>query len=224
MIDLAKFVVFKPVPGGYVYRQPTHWLFGSPVHHLVADEQKAALLALYSASTRPVFRTMGICLGAVTAALGTALFLWAYHFGYAVPGSLSLIVMIAMMASIYPASVAGRGVLVQRLRPILATLPPTNERITASEERQAIIEAAGARQPATLSPARRRIARIGILISMSGTLGAMISRAVDVSGADHLNLVSLCAANANLSGAIGIALMFSMGFLFFLFGRHSPGA
>jgi hypothetical protein len=224
MIDLARFVVFKPVPGGYVYRPPTPWLFGSRAHHLVTDEQKAALLALYSASTRPVVRTIRISSAALTAVLGTALSLWARHSGYDVPGLFSLIVMVAMIASIYLASAAGRGVLVQRLRPILATLPPTNERITASEERQAMIEAAAARQPATLSPVRRRIARIGILISMFATLGAMISRANDVYGADHLNFVTLYLANANLSGAISTTLIFSMGFLFFVFGRNSPRA
>ena len=224
MIDLARFVVFKPVPGGYVYRPPTPWLFGSRAHHLVTDKQKAALLALYSASTRPVVRTIRISSAALTAVLGTALSLWARHSGYDVPGLFSLIVMVAMIASIYLASAAGRGVLVQRLRPILATLPPTNERITASEERQAMIEAAAARQPATLSPVRRRIARIGILISMFATLGAMISRANDVYGADHLNFVTLYLANANLSGAISTTLIFSMGFLFFVFGRNSPRA
>ena len=87
-----------------------------------------------------------------------------------------------------------------------------------------MIEAAAARQPATLSPVRRRIARIGILISMFATLGAMISRANDVYGADHLNFVTLYLANANLSGAISTTLIFSMEFLFFVFGRNSPRA
>lgn len=222
MIDLAKFVVFKPVPGGYVYRQPTLLPFGSRAHYLLTDAQRAALLALHSASTRLVLWTIGISFVALTAALGTALSLWAHQSGYDDPGLPALVVMIAMTASIYLASIAGRGMLLQRLRATLATLPPTNERITASDERQAMIETSAGRLAVTISPARRRIGKIASLIAVVAMLVAMISRAVDVYGADHLNLVTLYLANANLSGAISTAVIFSMGFL--LFGRNSPRA
>jgi hypothetical protein len=43
MSNLSKYVIFKPVPGGYVYRVPNAWVFGSGVHLLVDDGQKAAI-------------------------------------------------------------------------------------------------------------------------------------------------------------------------------------
>ena len=44
MSNLSKYVIFKPVPGGYVYRVPNAWVFGSGVHLLVDDGQKAAII------------------------------------------------------------------------------------------------------------------------------------------------------------------------------------
>jgi hypothetical protein len=223
MTDLAKFVVFKPVPGGYVYAPPTAWLFGSRKFFLVTEDQKAALLALYTASSQLVLWTIGISWIALTALLGTALSLWAQRFGYDVLGLLGLIVMIATVVSIYPAFVAGRYVLLQRLGPILTTLPPTKQRITALEERQAL-KAAGAGQAAALSPARRRIVRIASLVAMVATFVVMISRAIDSYGADHLNFVTLYLANANPAGVLSTVVIVSMGSLLVIFARNSPQA
>jgi hypothetical protein len=44
MSNLSKYVTFKPVPGVYVYRIPNAWIFGSGVHLLVDDGQKAAII------------------------------------------------------------------------------------------------------------------------------------------------------------------------------------
>ena len=77
MTDLGKFVVFKPVSGGYAYRAPNAWLFGSREHFLVTEGQKAAILAILSSSTRPILWITGIAWIALSALLGTALSLWA---------------------------------------------------------------------------------------------------------------------------------------------------
>jgi hypothetical protein len=223
MIDLANFVVFKPVTGGYVYARPTPWLFGVRNAYLVTEEQKSALLGLYSASTRPVLWTLGLSLIALTIILGTALSLWANRSGYEVIGLLGLILMIAAIGSLYPAFLAGRHVLLRQLHPILITLPPTKERITAREERQAL-QAANARSLATMSPTRLRIVRIASLVTLAATVGGMISRAVDVYGADGLSFVTLYRANANLNGAIAMAVIVLMGSFLVVFGRDSRRA
>ena len=44
MSNLSKYIIFKPVPGGYVYRIPNAWVFGSGVHLLVDERQKAAII------------------------------------------------------------------------------------------------------------------------------------------------------------------------------------
>jgi hypothetical protein len=44
MSNLSKYIIFKPVPDGYVYRIPNAWVFGSGVHLLVDERQKAAII------------------------------------------------------------------------------------------------------------------------------------------------------------------------------------
>jgi hypothetical protein len=214
--DFGKFVVFKPVSGGYVYGAPNAWLFGSREYFLVTEGQKAAILAAVTSSTRPVLWITGISWIALSALLGTALSLWAYRSGYYAAGLNGVSAMIAMILSIYPAFVISRQLLLRRLRPILATLPPTNERITSLEERQAIQAIA-----VPISPTRRRIVKIASVVAMAGTLGVMIARAIDMYEPNQSKLLTLYLANANLYGLLNIVTIVAVGFLFVTVGRNS---
>ena len=131
MTDVGKFVIFKPVPGGYVYRAPNSWLFGPRDHYLVNEAQKAEILAMFRSWSRPVF-WIGLSL-----LLGVVSFLWAAS----LRGLSSILIMIVLTFSIFTAVLISRRLLLRRLRPILGTLPPTNERITNLESRQAIAKA-----------------------------------------------------------------------------------
>jgi hypothetical protein len=224
MTDLGKFIVFKPVAGGYVYRAPAAWPFGSRDHFLVTEGQKAALLTIYTASTRPVLWIMGISWIALSAVLGTALAFWAYRSGYYVPGLNGLSVIIAMLLSSYPAVAISRHVLLHRLCPILVTLPPTNERITRLEERQAIQALAKAEPAATISPMRRRIVRIASIVAMAATVAGMIARAIDAYEPNQPKFLALYLANANLYGLLNIVTIVAFGFLLVTFGRSSSRA
>jgi hypothetical protein len=126
--------------------------------------------------------------------------------------------MIAMILSIYPAFVISRQLLLRRLRPILATLPPTNERITSLEVRQAMQAIA---KPISISPARRRIVRIASVVVIAGTFGGMIARAIDVYEPNQSKLLTLYLANANLYGLLNIAMIVAFGVLFVTFGCNS---
>ena len=218
MAEFRKFVAFfKPVPGGYVYRAPNTWLFGASEHFLVTEGQKTAIIATVNSSIRPVLWITGISWIALSALLGTALSLWAYRSGYYASGLYGVSAMIAMILSIYPAFVLSRQLLLRQLRPILATLPSTSERITSLEERQAF----QAIPPAPISPARRRIVRICSVVAMAAALGAMISRAIDRYEPNQSKLLTLYLANANVSGILNIVLIVAFGFLFVTFGRNS---
>jgi hypothetical protein len=217
--DVGKFVVFKPVSGGYVYGAPNGWLFGSREHFLVTEAQKAAILATVSSSTRSVLWVTGISWIALSALLGTAVSLWAYRSGYSAAGLNGVIATIAVMVSIYPAFLISRQLLLRRLRPILATLPSTNERITSLEARQAIQAVA-----VPISPTRRRIVRIASLLVMVATPGIMIARAIDIYQPNQSKLLTLYLANANLSGLLNIATIVAFGFLFATFRRASSKA
>jgi hypothetical protein len=52
--NLSKYVIFKPVRGGYVYRVPNAWVFGSGIHLLVDDDQRAAITR--TMDSVPLFR------------------------------------------------------------------------------------------------------------------------------------------------------------------------
>ena len=45
-------VLFKQVPGGYVFQQPNPWVFGASSRYFVNEAQKAALLAIINDSRR----------------------------------------------------------------------------------------------------------------------------------------------------------------------------
>jgi hypothetical protein len=214
--DFRKFVVFKPVSGGYIYAAPNAWLFGSREHFLVTEGQKAAILATITSSTRPVLWITGICWIALSALFGTALSLWAYRSGYYAAGLNGVSAVSAMILSIYPAFVISRRLLLRRLRPILATLPPTKERITSLEERQAIQAIT-----APISPTRRRVVRLASLVGMVGILGTMIARAIDIYEPNQSKLLTLYLANANLQGLLNVVTVVAFGFLFMTFGRKS---
>jgi hypothetical protein len=216
VIDFAKFVVFKPVSGGYVYGAPNRWLFGFREQFLVSDAQKAAILATVNSSGRPVLWITGIAWILQSALLGTAVSLWAHRSGYYAAGLTGVIAAIAMILSIYPAFVISRQLLLRRLRPILAGLSPTDDRITELEERQAMQAIA-----APISPARRRIVRIAGVVTIAATLGAMIARAIDMYEPKQSKLLALWLANANLYGLLNIATIVAFGFVIVTFGRNS---
>ena len=218
MTDFGRFVVFKPVSGGYVYGAPNAWVFSSRQHFLVTEEQKAAILAALTSSTRPVLWITGISWIALSALLGTALPLWVYRSGYPPAGLYGISAMIAMILSIYPAFVISRQLLLHRLRPILATLPPTNERITSLEVRQAMQAVA---KPISISPTRRRIVRIASVVVIAATFGGMIARAIDMYEPYQSKLHTLYFANANLYGLLNIVTIVAFGVLLVTFGRNS---
>lgn len=161
MTDFGKYVVFKPVSGGYVYRAPNAWLFGTRDHYLANDAQKAEILAAVTSSARPGLWIMGLSWIALCLLLTAGSLLWAHRSGYHAPGLNGVLAVIVVTLSAYAAMLISRQLLLFRLRPILATLLPTNERITNLEERQAWAHAAPA---ATLSPARRKVVRIACIV------------------------------------------------------------
>ena len=216
MADFGRFVVIKPVSGGYVYGAPNAWLFGSREHFLVTEGQKAAILAIIASSTRSLLWITGISWIALSALLGTALSLWAYRSGYHAAGLNGVSAMIAMILSIYPAFVISRQLLLRRLRPVLATLPPTNERITSLEVRQAMQAIA---KP--ISPTRRRIVRLASVGAIACALAAMIARAIDMYEPNQSKLLALYLANTNLYGLLNIVMIVALGVLFVTFGRNS---
>ena len=180
----------------------------------MSDEQKAAILATVATSVRPVLWITGIAWILQSALWGTAVSLWAHRSGSYPAGLSGVIAAIAMILSIYPAFVISRQLLLHRLRPILAGLSPTNDRITDFEERQAVQAIT-----APISPNRRRIVRIGSVVTIAATVGVMISQAIDMYEPNQSKLLALWLANANQHGLLNMVTIVASGFLIVTFGR-----
>lgn len=133
--ELAKSVVFKPVAGGWVYRAPNPWVFGDAPHYLVDDTQKAEI-EMIVVPRRPVLLGIIIALG---------IFAWVFAIGGLVwlisgdedPTTADVIAIAALTAiSLLAAIPLANWIQRRRLEPILAGLPPAQERITFADMRK----------------------------------------------------------------------------------------
>jgi hypothetical protein len=212
--DFGKFVVFKPVSGGYVYRAPNAWLFGPRAHYLMNEVQKAEIVTVITSSSRTVLWIAGLSWISALLLLGAGSLLWVHRDQH--PGLSGVLAVIIVAISTYIAMLVSRQLLLFRLRPILAALPPTNERITNLEERQAIATAVPA---VTISPARRKVIRIASIVAVAGTLGLLISRTIDMYEVNHSVLLALYNANANFFGLLNVMAIVGLGCGILLYGH-----
>jgi hypothetical protein len=132
-------VLFKQVPGGYVFQQPNPWVFGRSSRYLVSEAQKAALLAIIT-PRRPILKAVvilaGILLWVVAVAIAMA------FFGHEEPTASDVVVMIVLTAvPMFAALVVALQRNLRRMQSVLAGAPRTEERITNGEIRKAAANA-----------------------------------------------------------------------------------
>jgi hypothetical protein len=134
--------IFKPVPGGYVYCAPDR-VFGPSRCYLVNEAQKAEIVAI-NTPRRPVLSQVVLWIVFSLMVGATALILWAYT-GHDDPTTADGLIIVAMALIEAPL-----GLLLllswklRQLRPVLAGLPLTDERITRSDVQQALQRSANA--------------------------------------------------------------------------------
>jgi hypothetical protein len=113
--------LFKPVPGGYLYRAPNPWLFGAARYYVVSDAQKLELAAHHRRALLISF------LGIMAAIIVATPFLGAYFSQNFLMGmGISALVGLAI------GLVINRR-LVQKVNPIVASLPASPDRITRAD-------------------------------------------------------------------------------------------
>jgi hypothetical protein len=211
MSNLSRYVIFKPVPGGYVYRVPNGWVFGSGTHLLVDDNQKAAITR--TMDSVPLFPIIAGSWVALSVLFGTAA-LWSAQS----PSHGYVLVAISVLFALYGALFISRRVLLSRLWPIIGGLPTTDERITRADIRSKT-------PPVVLSPTRLKILKVCFILMPFILVALFISRAVDMhQETQQPMLQALYLANANFAG---LSIVFALG-LFLYFGllfirRQWPG-
>jgi len=116
-------LTFRPVEGGrYLYAAPSLWLFGRKRHYVVNAEQKAALASVHRTMMRYVFWT--IIVAAVTCAPLAGAFLPSQS------NAQQLLFLSVTTLTGVAIGLALNALLLHRLKPIIATLTPSDERIT----------------------------------------------------------------------------------------------
>jgi hypothetical protein len=163
-------VLFRPAPGGYVYREPYRWPFGEAPHYLVNEDQKAAIMEI-TLSKRPILLQVllwsTLCAMVALACVG----MWAIT-GHDTPTGIDIIGMIILtVAQVILALAILFWWKRRRMRPLLATLPLTELRINHSEMRAAATNAMSVKQ-----------------LVITGVAGVVASTAMVVSGIIQLVL------------------------------------
>ena len=137
--------MFKPVPRGYVFREPYRWPFTQSPHYLVNEAQKDQLLAM-TVPKRPILWQIAIwgtlCL--MVAVAGIAV--WAYT-RHDDPTLIDTIVMIVLtFVQVIVALSILRWRKLRRIRPLLASLQTTDLKITRSDMQRQTTNAMSIRQ------------------------------------------------------------------------------
>jgi hypothetical protein len=133
-------VLFKQVPGGYIFQQPNPWIFGRSSRYLVNEAQKAALLAIVT-PRRPVVRGAVILAGVLLWAVAASILVWAFS-SHDEPTALDVIAIIVLIVGpMLGALIVALQRNLRRMRPILAGASRTDQRITRGELRRAMANA-----------------------------------------------------------------------------------
>jgi hypothetical protein len=129
--------MFRPVPGGFIYRAPNPWVFGRGNHYIVNEQQRAELLAIL-VSPPPLLRLAVVVVGVLLwgLAMGTIGSAFSGHEGPTVGDAVIMIVM--TFAVLFLALHLAIRSKLRRVQPILAAATLTTTAITLAEIRVAM--------------------------------------------------------------------------------------
>lgn len=133
--DQIRSLLFKPVPGGFVYRAPNPMIFGHGAHYLVSQAQQDAIVSTLT-PRRPwlILAVWSAVFWLALSAIVVSIFLFTPS--YSTTSTVILTWAMAALA-ILVLHVSARRKL-SRVQPILAGAPLTDQRITSAEMRQAL--------------------------------------------------------------------------------------
>jgi hypothetical protein len=116
--------MFKPVPGGYVFRAPSQWVFWRRRFYLVNETQRAELLSIIA--THGIHRMRGhIFMVALIGLVVSATMVVHFASGHSEPTALDTVVLFGLLPfCLYGALLISIWPIARRLGPVLAGLPP----------------------------------------------------------------------------------------------------
>ena len=137
--------MFKPVPGGYVFCEPYRLPFTQSPHYLVNEAQKDQILATI-VPKRPILWqvTLWSAICVMAAVAGIAFWPYTRHGDTTLTDMIGMIVLTFVLVLV--AFVLLRWRTLRGLRPLLASLPTTDLRITRSDAQRQVTDAMSTRQ------------------------------------------------------------------------------
>jgi hypothetical protein len=129
LFDRAVEASFKPNDGGYVFRCPSPWLFGSWRTYLVNEAQKASLAAHLRQRQRLLLWLMAIYL---TIAFAATMLFQSGAPDTSTSGFLAVVVL--TLLGMLALAVLPHLYLMRKIAPLLAQLPRADEQITVREQ------------------------------------------------------------------------------------------
>ncbi|MGY4503351.1 hypothetical protein ACVWYH_007308 [Bradyrhizobium sp. GM24.11] len=137
--------LFQAAPGGYVYRELHGWPFKRALHYLVTEDQKIAILDVV-VPRRPILWQVALWSTFCLFVAVDCVSLWLYT-GHDTPTGFDIFGVLALAATQLLVALAILfGWRRRQLAPLIATLTPTELRITRSDMRKAATNAMSSKQ------------------------------------------------------------------------------
>ncbi len=128
----AEEAAFKPVAGGYVFQPPSlSWPFASSRGYLVNEAQKAELAACLRGQRRRIFFLLVVY---VLIVLGLMVAVGMSGSAPRIPSVEFIAIVTVTALAVVPIVIVPHISLVRTMRPLLADLPRTDERITLGDQ------------------------------------------------------------------------------------------
>jgi hypothetical protein len=128
----AEEAAFKPVAGGYVFQPPSlYWPFARSPGYLVNEARKAELAACLRRQRRQIFLLLVVY---VLIVLGFMATVGISGRALRIPSAEFIAIMAVTALAVVPIAIAPHIYLMRTMRPLLADLPRTDERITLHDQ------------------------------------------------------------------------------------------
>ena len=137
--DGAEEAAFKPVAGGYVFQPPSlFWPFARSRGYLVNEAQKAELADCLRRQRRQIFLLLVVYVLIVMALMVTA---GLSGFAVRIPSVEFIVIVTVTALAVFPIVILPHVYLMRGIRPLLAGLPRTDERITGGDQLRSLAAA-----------------------------------------------------------------------------------
>ena len=158
--EAANEASFKSVAGGYVFQSPNPWIFARPRYYLVNEAQKAQI-----AERLRRFRLLNLITLPILVLFFAFMFLSPATFGRLLQPATQFGIgfFVLVMALVMPIIAVPHIYLMRALRPLLAGVPRTNERITVAEQ-----------LPKIAAPISGKLLAIGVVGGLGMMVGAVL--------------------------------------------------